>query len=44
MFDHMNGVMWPLAQKMIQWMEDLYNTVKLALQHLSQHYTEVTPT
>jgi hypothetical protein len=44
MFDHMDGVMRPLAKKNTQWKEDLSLAVKLARQKLSKYYAEVTPT
>jgi hypothetical protein len=43
MFDHMDGVMRPLAKKKTPWKEDLFFTVKLAQQKLSTYYAEVTP-
>ena len=43
MFDHMDGVMLPLANKKTTWKEDLFFAVKLALQKLSNHYAAVTP-
>ena len=30
MFDHMDGVIWALAKKKLQWKEDLFFAVKLA--------------
>jgi len=36
MFDHMDGVMRPLARKKTQWKEDLFFAVKLARQTLSK--------
>jgi len=36
MFDHMDGVMRPLAKKKTQWKEDLFFAVKLARQTLSK--------
>jgi hypothetical protein len=44
MFDHMDGVLRALAKKKPQWKEDLFFTVKLARQKLSQYYAEVIPT
>jgi hypothetical protein len=43
MFDHMDGVMRPLAKKRTQWKEDLFFTVKSAQQELSNYFAEVTP-
>jgi len=43
MFDSMDGIMWALAKKKTQWREDLFFTVKLARQKLSNYYAEVTP-
>jgi hypothetical protein len=43
MFDHMDGVMQAFAKKKTQWNEDLFFTVKLARQRLSEYYNEVTP-
>jgi len=43
MFDHMDSVMQALAKKKTQWKEDLFFTVKLARQKLSNYYAEVTP-
>jgi hypothetical protein len=44
MFDHMDGVMWALSQKMTQGKKDLFFAVKLAWQKLSKYYTQVTAT
>jgi len=44
MFDHMDGMMHALAKKKTPWKEDLFFTVKLARQKLSEYYAEVTPT
>jgi len=44
MFDHMDGVMQPLAKKKTQWKEALFFALRLARQKLSKYYTEVTPT
>ena len=44
LFEHMDGVMRALAEKMTQWKEDLFFTLKLARQKLSKYYSEVTPT
>ena len=44
MFNHMDGVMWALAKKKTQWMEDLYFTMMFAPQKLPKCYAEVTPT
>jgi len=44
MFDHMDGVMPALPQKMTPWKDDLYFAVKFAGQKLFKYYTEVTPT
>jgi len=38
MFDHMDGVMRPLAKKNNQWKEDLCFAIKLARQKLSKYY------
>ena len=43
MFDHMDGVMRALAEKLTPWKEDLIFAVKLAWQKLSKLYAEVTP-
>jgi len=43
MFDHMDGMMWPLAKKMTQWKEHFSFAVKLARQRLSNYYAEVIP-
>jgi hypothetical protein len=44
MFHHIEGVVGALANKKIQWKEDLLFTVKLAWQKLHKYYSEVTPT
>jgi len=44
MFNHMDGVMRPLAKEKTQWKEDLFFAMKLAWQKLSKYYAEVTPT
>jgi len=44
MFDHVDGVMWALANTKIQWKEDLFFALKLARQTLSKYYAEGTPT
>jgi len=44
MFDHLDGVMWAVANKRTQWNEDQYFAVKFACQKLSKYYTEVTGT
>jgi len=44
MFDHMDGMMRPLAQKKTPRKEDLFLAVKLARQMLYKYYAEVTPT
>jgi len=44
MFDHMDGVMCALPRKKTQWKDDLFLTVKLARQKLSNWYAEETPT
>ena len=43
-FDHMDGVLRPLAKKKTHWKEDLFFAVKFARQKLSIHYAEETPT
>ena len=43
MFDHMDGVMWAVAQKKTEWKEDLYFAVKFVRQKLSKYHAEVTP-
>jgi len=43
MFDHMDGVMRVLAEKMTQWREDLYIAETVVHQKLSKYYAEVTP-
>jgi len=44
MFNHMDGVMWALANRKTQWKEDLYCIVTFVWQKLSKYYDEVTPT
>jgi hypothetical protein len=44
MFDHMDGIMRALAMKKIQWLEDLFFSVRLAQPKLSKYYAEVTTT
>jgi len=44
MFDHMDGLMRPSAEKKTPSREDLFIPVKLAPQIRSKHYAEVTPT
>jgi len=44
MLDHMDGIMRAVAKQKTPWKEDLYSTVKLAWQKLSNYYAEVTPT
>jgi len=43
MSEHMDGTMWVVAKKNIQWKEDLYFAVKCAWQKLFKSYAEVTP-
>jgi hypothetical protein len=43
MFDHMDGVMQPLAKKKTQWKADLLFALKFVQQQHSKSYTEVTP-
>jgi len=43
MFDHMDGVMRALAERMTPWKEYLFFAVNLARQKLSKYYAEVTP-
>ena len=43
MLDHMDGMMWALAKKKIQWKEDLFFAMKLARQKVSKYYAEVIP-
>jgi len=42
MFNHMDGVMWALAKKQTQWMDNLYFTMKVSRQKLSQYYGNIT--
>jgi DNA-directed RNA polymerase delta subunit len=42
MFNHMDGVIQPLAKKITEWNEDLFVAVKLARQKMSKFYTDVT--
>jgi len=44
MFDHMDGVMRPLARKKTRWKEDLFFAVKSARPKLSKYYAVVTLT
>jgi len=44
MFNHMDGVMRALNKKKTPCKEDLFFTVRLHLQKLSEYYSEVTPT
>jgi len=44
MFDYMDGVMRPLANKKTQWTEDLFFAVKLAQQKLFKYLADVSPT
>ena len=44
MFDHMDRVMEALANKKTLRKEDLFFTVKLALQKLFKYYSELSPT
>ena len=43
MFDHMDRIMWALAEKKTPWKKDLYLAVKFAWQMLSKYHAEVTP-
>jgi len=43
MFNHMDGIMQPLAEKNTHWKENLFFAMKFARQKLSKYYTEVTP-
>jgi len=43
-FDHMDGIMRPLAKKKTQWKEDLFFAVMSARHKLSNCSAEVTPT
>jgi len=44
MCDRIDGVMWALAKKKAQWMEDLYFAMKYAHLKLSKYHTDVTST
>ena len=44
MFNHIDGVWWALAEKQMQWKEDLFITMEIARQKLYKYYAEVTPT
>ena len=44
MFDHMDGAMRAFAMKNTPWKEELFVTVKLARQKLSEYYAEVSST
>jgi len=43
MFDSMDGMMRALANKKIQWKEDLYFALKIVWQKLSKYHTDITP-
>jgi len=43
MFDHKDGFMRELAEKITQWKEDLFFAMEFARQKWSKDYTEVTP-
>ena len=44
MFDHMDGVMRPLAKQKTQWREDVHLTVMVPRPELSKYCAEVIPT
>jgi hypothetical protein len=44
MFDHMDGVIEPLAKMKTQWKEDLFFAVLLAREKVSKYYAEVNLT